>query len=406
MKKLLLCIAFVLTGCGGGGGGTTPEPAKPVSPAYLTPATIPDSKMRLTRIDYRYDTPTHERDVNGNQTTSFASLKPMIDQIKSVGFNGVIIQLQTPVSATTGAISYVDQYGMDKHLPKDLSKVIAYAKEQKLKVWLSLQIVDVNTDLRLIPDFTLYTERTLFDNIKAFQKAIAIDAEKSKLDGIFISEGSCELHPREHLPYWVDLISEVRSVFTGKISYISYCGFDIPIWEHVDYIGMYSNEALSLNPVTDLKSIVDLYLKTANGRNLVELFTNLSVKYNKKILLVSTPLAVDVGVGADPPTFWDMMTTNAWGNSTYTNLTKYVNYEMQQLKIKAFFEIIGRDMLNVVDGLVVDGYGPWLNNVEFSKPTNAVYLYYCCASNLTFNQDAQKVINSYFSQPWGYHTVK
>ena len=58
MKKLLLCIAFVLTGCGGGGGGTTPEPAKPVSPAYLTPATIPDSKMRLTRIDYRYDTPT------------------------------------------------------------------------------------------------------------------------------------------------------------------------------------------------------------------------------------------------------------------------------------------------------------------------------------------------------------
>ena len=405
MKKLLLCIVFVLTGCGGG-GGTTPEPAKPISPAYSTPASIPDNKMRLTRIDYRYDTPTNERDVNGNQTTSFASVKPMIDQIKSVGFNGVVIQLQTPVSAKTGAITYFDQTGYDKHLPKDLSKVIAYAKEQQLKVWLSLQIVDVNTDLRLIPDFTLYTERTLFDNIKAFQKAIAIDAEKNKLDGIFISEGSCELHPKLYAPYWADLISEVRTVFAGKISYVSYCGFDIPIWEYVDYIGMYSNEPLSLNPIKDLKTIVDLYANTANGRNLIELFTNLSVKYNKKIIFFTAPLVVDSGVGADPPTFWDMIITSVWGTSTYTELSKYINYEMQQLKIKAFFEVIGRDLPNVVDGLLIDGYGPWVNNVAFSNPNNAVYLYYCCGSNLTFNEDAQKVINSYFSQPWAYHTVK
>jgi hypothetical protein len=202
------------------------------------------------------------------------------------------------------------------------------------------------------------------------------------------------------------LIGSVRSVFSGKISYVSYCGYDLPIWEHVDYIGIFNGETLSKTPVTDLKSIVDLYRNNANGRDIVSILKFLSAKYNKKILLFTMPLAVDVGVGAEPPVFWDMMTTNVWGTSVYTNLAKYVNYEMQRLKIKAFLEVVGRDLSQEVDGLLIDGYNPWLNHVEFSKPTNAVFLYYCCGSNLTFDVDAQKLINSYFSQPWGYHTVK
>lgn len=408
MKKLLFCLAFILTGCGGGGGGVAPPTPVPVQPktVYSAPAVIPDSKMRLAKIDYRYDTPAGELDSNGNPTTSFASVKLILDQIKEVGFNGVVIQIQTPINPKTGTISFTDQYGTNKSLPKDLDKVIVYSKELKLKVWLTMPIVDAGNDFRLVPNFNLYSAQTLFDNIATFQKAIATSAEKNKVDGIFVSEGTCELHSQEHVQYWVHLINAVRSTFSGKISYASYCGYDLPIWQYVDYIALFTGETLSNTPVTDLKSIVNLYYSTTNGTNLVSLIKSLSAKYNKKVILLSMPLAADSGVNATPPTFFDMMETNVWGYSAYPNLSKYVSYDMQRLKIKAFLEIVGRDMPDIVDGVLFDGYNPWLSNVEFSKPTNAVFLYYCCGSNLTFNDDTQKVINSYFSQPWGYHTVK
>ena len=90
MKKLstsLLLLLVLLTGCGGG-GSAQPEPeSKPIIPKpisqFETPATISVDKFRLAKIDYRYDTPKNQFDINGHQTTSFESIKQFQDDLAS-----------------------------------------------------------------------------------------------------------------------------------------------------------------------------------------------------------------------------------------------------------------------------------------------------------------------------------
>ena len=104
LKKLsasLLLLVLILTGCGGGSSEPSPVKPQPVS-QFATPASISSDKFRLARIDYRVDTPADNKDINGYHTTSFESVKPMIDNIKQVGFTGVIFQLQTPINKDTG----------------------------------------------------------------------------------------------------------------------------------------------------------------------------------------------------------------------------------------------------------------------------------------------------------------
>ena len=227
MKKLstsLLLLLALLTGCGGG-GSAQPEPeSKPIIPKLIsqfeTPATISADKFRLAKIDYRYDTPKNQFDINGYHTTSFESVKPVVDKIKQIGFTGVILLLQTPINKHTGHISLNDVSNSDKTIPKDTWKLVEYAKSQGLQVWLSLQIVDSVTDVLLTPDFNKYTEQSMFNNIIEYQRKIAITADQYKVQGIFISEGNYNLESYEHLFYWQQLISEIRKVYSGKLSYM------------------------------------------------------------------------------------------------------------------------------------------------------------------------------------------
>ena len=95
MKKLLASLLLViLTGCGGGGSTSDPTPDHtpnpiPIKPQpisqFETPASIPSDKIRLARIDYRYDTPKDQVDINGYHTTSFESVKLVIDNVKEIG---------------------------------------------------------------------------------------------------------------------------------------------------------------------------------------------------------------------------------------------------------------------------------------------------------------------------------
>lgn len=400
LSASLLLLLALLSGCGG--GGSDPDPTShtiPIKPQpisqFETPASIPSDKFRLARIDYRYDTPKDQVDINGYHTTSFESVKPVIDNVKQIGFNGIVLLLQTPVNKDTGFIT------TDKPIPKDTWKLVNYAKSQGLKVWISLQIVDSVTDLLLTPNLNKYTEQSMFNNIIEYQRNIAITAEQNKIDGIFISEGNYNLEAYEHLFYWQQLITEIRKVYSGKLSYATYLMMPTSIWNHVDYASINMNSTLSKTPVYDLRSIVNLYFKDAYNNNQIQLIKNFHMVYGKKFILMTSPTITDTGVGHIPSTFWENVVNNGWT----TLYTPQIDKQMQLLKIRAFIEVVNKHLLDATDGIGFGEYDPWLQHGDFSKQ-GPMHHYYCCGFDLTNNLDAQKTLNFYFSKPWGYATLQ
>jgi hypothetical protein len=424
LKKLsasLLLLLVLLAGCGGGGDSTatninpnvataTTDINSHVAPTasksvhqFSAPAIIPAEKFRLARIDYRYDTPIASVNANGHHTTSYEAVRPMIDEIKSVGFTGVIFTLQTSVNPATGRVSTTDQYPEVKTPPKDLWKVIDYTKSQGLKVWISLQIADSISDMGFIPNYNNYTRQFLFNNIIEFDKPIAIMAQRHKVDGIFISEANWNMESDVDMPYWKQLADSFRTVFSGKLGYTQYLMQPTKIWDYVDYANMLIGSGLSKTPVTDVKAIVNLHHNNIWGQDEIAILKNIYATYGKKLVLEIMPKVADTGVGMDPPDFYTMMAT---GVVSSTNTNVKFNNSMQLLKIQAFFEMVGLKLSDITDGVVLNEFSPWIENPRFKDPTSPIYYYYAYGSTLNNNLDAQKIINSYFSKPWGYTTLR
>lgn len=413
LRKLsasLLLLVLILTGCGGG-GSSTPVDVNPTksqsapqpSSQFNAPAVIPADKFRLARIDYRFDTPSSSVNAAGYNTSSYEVVAPMIDKIKSIGFNGIIFTLQVSVNPASGQVSTIDQLPNIKVPPRDLWKLVDYAKSQGLKVWISLQIADSMTDMLFTPNYNNYTRQYMFNNIIQFDKPIAITAQQHRVDGIFISECNWNMESESDIPYWKQLADSIRTVFSGKLGYTECLMQPTKIWNYVDYANMMLIAGLSKTPVTDLKSIVNLYHKDIYGLDEVAIIKNIYATYGKKLMLEIMPKIADTGVGVEPSDFYGMMET---GNLTATNTNVSFTNTMQLLKIQAFFEMIGLKLADITDGIILNEFSPWLEDKNFCDPKSQVYYYYAYGSSLANNLDAQKTINSYFSKPWGYYTVQ
>ena len=411
MRKYLYIFALLLAGCGGGGSSpaidtktvSSATPAVTYQPLinFETPASIPSDKLRLARIDYRYDTPLDQKDKNGLHTTSFESVRLSVDRIKQIGFNGIILQLQIPINKTTGLVSYYDVKDTDKTIPKDTWRLVSYIQQQGMQVWLALAPVDSITDVDLKPDLSKYTLHHLFKNIIEAQKKIAIQAEQYNINGIFI--GECNFGLEKETTYWKLVSSEIKLVYSGKLSYSTCIVNETAIWNHVDFAAININDTLSKTPVYDLNDIVNLYFKDIYNQNQVLSIKNWHAKYGKKFILILTPVIADLGVGHTPPGFWDNVIIGA----TATNVMNLSSDKrMQQLKIAAFMEMVNKHIPDITMSVGFSEFSPWLQMVSKDRVNGAFYHYSCCGFDLTDNLEAQKTINGYFSKPWGYYTVK
>ena len=404
-------FSFVLVACGGGGGATSPvattvaTPQKITASTFSTPATL-NANFRLARIDYRYDTPANSFNAKGYQTTSFEAVSAMIDQIKAIGFTGIIFQLETPINKDTGTVALNDVPGTVKTPPKALWKLVDYAKSQGLKVWISMPPVDSVSDCGLQVDFTKYSEQSMFVNIVNYMMPVVSQAEIHYVDGIFIGEG--DLYSAQHLQYWVFLINQVKAVFSGKLSYAVYLGTDTPIWNYIDYPAVNMNAPLadSESGVSDLQSIAKLFLNDAIGNNEVNQIRSIFNSYNKKVILTASYMGADTGVNETPSTFFDSMIYSFAVSSVTTDEISN-NEDLRNLKMRAFFEVVGLQLSDVVAGTTNTEFAPWLMDTNFSSPStqNPIYKYWCCGWEISNDTTLQKTLNDYFSEPWGYHTL-
>jgi hypothetical protein len=340
--------------------------------------------------------------VYGNQTTSLDAIKILVDRAKNVGFNGIVLDMQAPINAKTGLISYTDSgpSSIKKTIPKDTWRVVDYIKSQGLYVWIKIEIADSITDCR--PDFTInnVSASVVFNSYSEFSTTIATTAQQHNVDGIFLQ--GVPLDTVEYKNYWANVVSKIRSVFAGKLGLSAY--YETSVISLFDYFNYGASAPLSTTPIYDLAKIVSLYSNNVFGLNEVQMLKNVYSKYSKKIILTSNYSAADNGVNYDPPGFWTAMLT---GNFVApTTAFSPTNTQMKLLKIQALLELIGTQLSDVTDGVTFIGFSPWLELTDFSNPNSALYKYYASAGNLTEDLDAQKVLNTYFSKPWGYHTIQ
>ena len=414
---------FVLTACGGGGGGSTGAIASPSPSAIVTatsspvatsntifqqPAVLANGNLRLARIDYRYDTPADSYNTQGYQTTSYEALTPLIDNMKAVGFNGIVIDNQAPVNAQTGKISTTDFQNVVKNPPKDMWRVIDYAKSQGMQVWLSLAIVDSVTDCNLSPDFTKYSEQDMFYNVAQWDIPLAILAQNHKVDGIFVSEGNWQFDTdAKHIPYWQYLINQIKSVYSGKLAYnqAMLTSNGTPIYNYVDYIGITLSNGLSTSTTNDLQTIVKMYNNDVRGMNEVSTLRNIYNTYGKKLLLTNSSYGADSGVNVIPDAFFNSMTANFLNVSSSGQPLVSYNGTLKSLKTQAFLEMVALNLSDIVVGETFGEYGPWILDTKFSNPNGIVYLYYSCGDEISYDKGEQQMLNEYFSKPWGYHTL-
>ena len=140
-------LAVALTACGGGGGETaTTTPAPSIQSA--SPMLGDMSRHRSAIVDLRFD--QSDQTQQGYAVTSFQAVSPMIDHIKSVGFDTVTMQTNIPIDPNTGQLVFYDpdvtHSNRDKRLPKDFWPLVRYAKQQGLKVALDAQPVNYIND--------------------------------------------------------------------------------------------------------------------------------------------------------------------------------------------------------------------------------------------------------------------
>lgn len=315
------------------------------------------------KIDLRFDQ-KEDFTLDGVLVNSFDAVKPMVDRIKALGYNGVQLQTNIPINTDTGQIDLFDENAppgvQDKSLPDDFWRIARYASDIGLNVAVKADPVDYINDAILHKWYTFgpsFSEQTFFDSLRTYQTMLAADAERAGVDLFYIGVLQGGFDDATYLQEWQEIINAVRSVYSGKLVYQSHFEGYTPVWDLVDVVSIVFDPLLSREAIYDQKTIQDYYrhIDAQPGRvtNVVEAIREIAATANKTILLD------DVRFDA--------------GNDALGNYTDYFsmainqqlidqapNVELQSLRIHAFFGMLKTELTGIVGAVVTREYMPWM----------------------------------------------
>jgi hypothetical protein len=373
MKYILALIStLVLTACGGGGGGSGPATTG-INPAplALVRTITPTTKYISTTLDVRFDTdaPT----VDGFPfPEDLGSIKNYIDHLKSVGYNVIKLQTNTPINLTTGKIGTVISACIttcDHKLPRYFWDFVNYAKQSGLKVFIDAQIVDVDTDLPLSTSLYNHTPPPgmtwddVLNNAFQYQIDMARQAETYKVDGWYVGNFNQGIDGESYRSLWQGHVDRLRTVFKGILIYASCGQCRNAVWSMVDQVEVYIDPVLSQNKVYDSAQIVNLY----RSANVVADLQSIYQTYQKPLVVRTAINLGDRATGQiDNPNL--LITASGNGVSGYGTLVgaNYIpNFQadsaLQSARITAFLNLVNSDLKDIVVGSSVNSYNPWRN---------------------------------------------
>lgn len=306
-----------------------------------------DNKFeKYAYVDWRFDM-NNTYNIFGQKVNSLAATRPVIDQIKRDGFNGIVLNLNVPIDPETGALTLYDnsvQGIANKNIPKDTWAVVNYAKKLKLDVTLNFNIVNYKND-ELIMTNTVgsnFSTEKFFTEIKDYETKIAAQASKYKVDMIGIGNFQFGFDTEQYRSDWQNIISSIKSKFKGKLTYTNNPEGDTVIFELVDVIGVGQGAG---NP----------------DKNVV--LSNISRLKNKhgKEIYWNPVAATATDNGIDP---WALVSTNK------DLSTVPIRSDLQADRIREILKASIVDQPADLSGIAFYEYAPWKQGKFMVNPQN------------------------------------
>jgi hypothetical protein len=158
----------------------------------------------------------------------------------------------------------------------------------------------------------------------SYQQMIVTEAKVAQLNGAQMLSIGAELDQlagAQYLPYWTDIISAVREVYNGKLTYSASwnTASNVSFWNQLDYEGVDCYVPLSNAQNPALKDLINGWLDPATqstnpgayavigNQSPIQYFENLAAQSGKPLLFTELGYSNDSGSAADP---------SASGNST------------------------------------------------------------------------------------------
>lgn len=276
--------------------------------------------LKIAYIDFRFDYPGGVKDTNGNRINSLEQYIPELNHLKEIGFNTISLGLQAPIDLRNGLINLGTRgTASDKNPPIDTWKIVDYAHSIGLSVFMEVMPSVSNfsdgkidtSDLNLMLNQqnqilgSGVTPNIVLNSVAAYEKALASLFQEHNIEGMYIGHANAGYDTDSALlSIWSKLITDIKSVFSGRIMYQSY--WDNSLWGLLETVNLNVNPLISKTPTHILSNIVEGYYHAIGGiaredspTNYIDFINKITLKYSGKDLILDeySQYAVDQGVG-------------------------------------------------------------------------------------------------------------
>ena len=365
--------------------------ALPTDPTYGSAATefnahvaadlVQTNFVKNILIDLRTDPSAGTVDINGVTINSSAQINPLLDHLKTVGYNTVTFNLDVGIDMNTGKLDLTPSpagLGLNTLPSASLWQDVAYAHS----IGLSVNILAVPTVIYNADGTPNFSDSpissgtplaagvnidTVFKNIVSYETTLAKLAQQNHVETFDIGQNNYGYDSATYAPLWQQVITAVRSVYTGTIAYQA-C-YDNAVFGLVDQINFVPNPVVSTTPIYNLAQIVEGYYHTpvwTNGPTYFQEIATMIKEYG------ATPIVLDafqaqasnVGIGNVTYSFSTLVDKGADALATIPK----PNHTEQALAFEAFLYVAQHLMGTQVAGVGFDGYNPWAQAAWLQNP--------------------------------------
>ncbi len=218
-------------------------------------------------------------------------MKQSLKELKQLGVNSFAIHPYARIR-NDGNIKYSNSLEQEH-----ISVPLTWAKELNMKVMLKPHLAYWGSKFSWRGDINFNNEESWQHFFNDYKKWIVIQAqiaEKYKAEIFCI--GVEYKHSLGFEQEWKEIISEIRKVYSGKLTYGANWDTynEVPFWDELDYVGIQA-----YFPIVDKKSPTESELDSGWNTILLQL-QNYSIEKNKKILFTELGYNVSELAGKEP----------------------------------------------------------------------------------------------------------
>jgi Divergent InlB B-repeat domain len=298
--------------------------------------------------------------------------KGMLDDIKADGYSGIALDIRVSaddngnITDLTPSVKVYDYVKYAKSIGLNPEIKITWTDKNNVSLWDSAGV-------GIIP--SSFNMNVFINGAGEYIMKTANLANQSGVTGIYIGSENDVLFTTQYKSQWATVISNLRSVFHGKIlyhaRYFAIAGWwdarQVDIWDLVDQISLSFYPHLASGVITDVKAIEALYF--ANNPTLQAGYSYPTTKKcvwdtpTTSIVNDLKALSAQYGktINFGEVVFADVsQNLCGWVNeSDLAAANAPVDYDAQIRAYSALFNVLNNSLGGTVTAMNIGGYSPW-----------------------------------------------